>query len=193
MRALSHVYPVLSPRSIGLCLLATCLLSACSSNNNDSSDTPEVIPATSVEVEGAVSWLNDGTRDIGYSVNTIPFTVLSDSTVSIDVLSAGAYTPSMDAQIYLAADDGSIDSLDLIYTNDDGEAGSDGSTLELDPFLSVDLPAGNYVAYISGCCFSAEDALNGYHLLIDDEPAGELTPGDINGKYRVTISGDVEL
>tara|TARA_R110002049_G_scaffold27672_3_gene95147 strand:+ start:902 stop:1342 length:441 start_codon:yes stop_codon:yes gene_type:complete len=146
-----------------------------------------------VEVEGAINWLSDGTRDIGYSVNTIPFTVLSDSTVTIDVLSAGAYTPAMDAQIYLAPDDGSIESLDLTFTNDDGEAGSDGSTLELDSFLRLDLPAGNYVAYISACCFSAGDALNGYHLVVEDEPTAELTPGGVNGRYRVTLSGDVEL
>jgi hypothetical protein len=194
MRVLSHVYPLLSPYSVGTWLLAACLLSGCSSNNgDDNTNTVGDTPSTTVEVEGSVSWLNDGTRDIGYTVNAIPFTVLSDSTVTIDVLSAGAYTPAMDSQIYLAPDDGSIESLDLIYTNDDGEAGSDGSTLELDSFLRVDLAAGNYVAYISGCCFSAEDALKGYHLLVEDEPTEALTPGEINGKYRITVSGDVEL
>lgn len=194
MRVLSHVYPRLTQRSIGAWLLAVCLLSACSSNNNnDNSNTSDDTPSASAEVEGSINWLSDGTRDIGYTVNTIPFTVLSDSTVTIDVLSAGAFTPSMDAQVYLTPDDGSIESLDLIYTNDDGETGTDGSTLELDSFLRADLTAGSYVAYISACCFSAEDALNGYHLVVEDEPTVELTPGEISGRYRVTVSGDIEL
>ena len=98
-----------------------------------------------------------------------------------------------DRRLDLAPDDGSIESLDLVYTNDDGEAGSDGSTLELDSFLSVELPAGNYVVYIGACCFSAQDALNGFHRLAESAPEAELTPGDVNGRYRLTITGDVEL
>jgi hypothetical protein len=180
------------PRTIGLWLLASCLISACSSNS-DSNNPEQDARVVSLEVEQAVDWLNDGTRDVGYSIDAISFTVLSDSTVSIDVLSAGAFAPSMDAQIYLAPDDGSIESLNLIYTNDDGELGSDGSTLELDSFLSVELPAGNYVVYISACCFSAQDALNGFHRVAESAPEAELTPGAVNGRYRLTISGDVEL
>ena len=65
---------------------------------------------------------------VGYVIDEIPFTVLSRSSVIIDVLSAGAFTPALDAQIYLAADDGNIDSMDLMYMNDDGERGADGGT-----------------------------------------------------------------
>ncbi|MCB1687422.1 MAG: DVUA0089 family protein [Halioglobus sp.] len=192
MRALTHVSSLSIPRTIGLWLLASCFISACS-NNSDSNNPPQETPVTSLEVEQDIDWLNDGTRDVGFSIDAIPFTVQSDSTVSIDVLSAGAFNPAMDAQIYLAPDDGSIESLDLVYTNDDGEAGSDGSTLELDSFLSVELPAGNYVVYIGACCFSAQDALNGFHRLAESAPEAELTPGDVNGRYRLTITGDVEL
>ncbi len=194
MRARAHTFSRSFPRTLGLWLVAGCLISACS-NNSDSNmpPPPQETPVTSVEIEQAVNWLNDGSRDVGYSINTIPFKVLSDSTVSIDVLSAGAYTPALDAQIYLAPDDGSIDSLDLVYTNDDGEAGADGSTLELDSFLSVELQAGNYVVYVSACCFSAQDALDGFHRLAESAPEAELTTGAVNGAYRVTISGDVEL
>ncbi len=175
-------------RALGCCLLAACLVTACSDGNGP---RPQAAPTTSLVVEQDIDWLNNGIQDVGYGIDAIPFTVLSASTVIIDVLSAGAYTPALDAQIYLAADDGSINSMDLMYTNDDGEAGADGSTQELDSYLSVELKPGDYVVFISGCCFSAEEALAGYRLVAGNDPLSALVPGDVNGSYRVTITGQL--
>jgi len=175
-------------RALGCAFLAACCLVGCSDGNGP---RPQAQPDTSLVVEQDINWLNNGARDVGYGIDAIPFTVLAASTVIIDVLSAGAYTPALDAQIYLAPDDGTIDSMDLMYTNDDGEPGTDGSTQELDSYLSVELEPGDYVVFISGCCFSAEEALVGYRLVTGNDPLAALAPGAVNGSYRVTITGQV--
>jgi hypothetical protein len=176
-------------RNLGIGMLAVCAVTACSDSDVP---PPQGAPAsTSLVVEQDINWLNDGVRDVGYSIDAIPFTVLSQSVVTIDVLSAGAYAPALDAQIYLAVDDGSIDDTDLISTNDDGEAGADGSTLELDSYLSAELQPGDYVLFISGCCFSAEEALAGYRVVSGDDTLAGLVAGGVNGSYRVTISGQI--
>lgn len=176
-------------RNLVIGLLAACGMTACSDSDNPL--PPSAPPSTSLVVEQDINWLNDGIRDVGYSIDAIPFTVLAESTVTIDVLSAGAFRPALDTQIYLAVDDGSIDSMDLVATNDDGEAGADGSTLELDSYLSARLQPGDYVLFISGCCFSAEEALAGYRVVSGDDTLAGLVAGGVNGSYRVTISGQV--
>ena len=176
-------------RNLGIGMLAACGVTACSDSDIP---LPQSTPAmTSLVVEQDINWLNNGARDVGYSIDAIPFTVLSQSVVVIDVLSAGAYTPALDTQIYLAVDDGGIDSMDVMFVNDDGELGADGSTLELDSYLSTELPAGDYVIFISGCCFSAEDALAGYRLVTGDDALAGLVAGGVNGSYQVTITGQV--
>lgn len=173
-------------QNLGVWILAACGVVACSD-----AFPPQGASNTSLVVEQDINWLNNGTQDVGYAIDAIPFTVLSPSTVSIDVLSAGTYTPALDAQIYLAADGGGIDSMELMYTNDDGEPGTDGSTQELDSYLSVELQPGDYVVFISGCCFSADEALAGYRLVTGNAPLSALVAGDVNGIYRMTISGQV--
>lgn len=175
-------------RTIAAGFLAACLVAACSDGDNNRSQTAA---DSSVVVEQEISWLNNGERDVGYTIDAIPFTLQSDSTVTVDVLSVGAYTPALDTQVYLARDDGSLDTGDLVYTNDDGELGADGSTQELDSYLRAELQAGDYIVFVGDCCFGAEQALAGYRLVTGDDPRAELAVGNVKGGYRVTISGNV--
>ena len=172
---------------IALVLLAT-LLAACSDGDGFSGRASRVATVT---VDDQVNWLNNGVRDVGYVIDEIRFGVNSQGPVTVDVLSAGVLTPSLDPQIYLLRDDGNPDISDVLYVNDDGEPGADGSLFELDSHLQAELPPGDYLLYVSGCCYTAEDALAGYRLVSGDDPLPALAVGGVNGQYQVTITGDV--
>jgi hypothetical protein len=149
--------------------------------------------SAAIVVDDNVSWLSDGTSNVGYTIDRISFSVGSTSQVTVDLLSAGILVPSLDTSIYLAADDGDIQLVDFLYSNDDGALGSDGSVFELDSFLDVELAAGNYMLYVSGCCYSSGEALAGYRLVAGSEPFQNLVDNGVFGNYRATISGDVTL
>lgn len=166
------------------------VLAACSDGDGFSGRASRVATVT---VDDGISWLNNGVRDVGYEIRAIRFSVNSQGPVTVDVLSAGVMTPSLDAQIYLLRDDENPDIGDVLYVNDDGEPGADGSLLELDSYLQVELAPGDYLLYVSGCCYSAEDALAGYRLVTGSDSLGDLTEGGANGEYQVTITGDVGL
>jgi hypothetical protein len=191
MRALTHIPSLSFPLSIGCWLLAICFISACSNSsdsNNDNGQQP-VPPGTSLEVEQSIDWLSDGTRDIGYTVNAIPFRVLSDSTVSIDLLSAGVYTPAMDTQIYLAPDDGSIESLDLIDINDDGDALDVGENLVITP--TIDQPLGLLDDGNGGFFFSSRSADTVYHA-VDHNSDGDMLDLAEVLSYADAVFGDID-
>ena len=67
----------------------------------------------------------------------------------------------------------------------------DGSSYDLDSHLSTELEPGDYVVYISGCCFSAEEAMSGYRVVIGDAPAETLAPDAVNGRYQLMVSGQI--
>jgi hypothetical protein len=138
-------------------------------------------------VNGEIESIYDGINKIGSTVDKWSFSVLADSTVSIDVLSweadedgiatndrfpeavdlngDGVFT-FIDSFIYLFADDRDLTADDLIGFNDDSSLTfADGSLSFLDSFLEVDLFAGNYILAIG-----ASDSFGG--LLLQDAISG---------------------
>jgi len=138
-------------------------------------------------VSGEIESIFDGNNKIGSTVDTWSFSVLSDSTVAIDVLSWEAdeegretddFFPEsvdlngdgeftfIDSFIYLFADDGDLSADDFIALNNDSYSTyADGSLSFFDSFLEVDLFAGNYILAIgatdNGAGLSVEEAISG--------------------------------
>ncbi len=75
------------------------------------------------------------------------------------------------------------------------QGGGDGSISPLDPFLEIDLPAGDYLLAIGAFPLSEMDALDGVNnqgegpLTVE---GGEITPNDF-GAVRATVTGDVSV
>jgi hypothetical protein len=185
---------MIGARAIGLLKLAAILVSVglagCSDGDGFSGSGTRT---ATVVVEDDVNWLNDGADEVGYVIHEIGFSVQSAGPVTFDILSAGQLAPSLDTQIYLLADDGAPDASDVLYVNDDGAPGDDGSVTGLDSYLQVELEPGDYLLYIGGCCFTADDAIAGYRLVAGSAPLPALTVGDVNGSYQLTVTGDVLL
>ncbi|WP_299470526.1 cadherin domain-containing protein [uncultured Roseibium sp.] len=103
----------------------------------------------------------------------------------IDVLAGGYESGSLDSQIYLYRDNGGGD-FTLVAGNDDGSAGSDGSTQSYDSYLSLTgLDAGDYVVVIGGWPLSGSEALS----TASDYPGS----GSNTGPYQITITGDASV
>jgi hypothetical protein len=147
---------------------------------------------------GSVEWLeNSSNAEVGVTIDRIDFLVATDSEVIIDVASLGVLSNGMDTQIRLALDDGSIEPLDFFADNDDGPAGTDGSIYYTDSYLSfiddgtpfalTQLDAGNYSLFISGCCFTGSEALEGGKVISGTETVAQLNTGALYGNYQVTI------
>ncbi|WP_306144977.1 cadherin domain-containing protein [Roseibium sp. MMSF_3412] len=105
--------------------------------------------------------------------------------LTIDVLAAGYESGSLDSQIYLYRDNGGGD-YTLIASNDDGAAGSDGSTRSFDSYLAeTGLEAGTYMVVIGSYPLDTGEALDSG----SDYPAS----GSSTGPYQITVTGDAEI
>ena len=105
--------------------------------------------------------------------------------LTVDIYAKGFNGSSLDSDTYLFRDNGD-DTYTLIDSNDDGQAGSDGSTSLLDSYLNVSsLSAGNYILAIGEWgSLNQTNALN-----TSDYPM----MGTGGGEYQITISGDVTV
>ncbi|WP_420336897.1 DUF642 domain-containing protein [Roseibium sp.] len=105
--------------------------------------------------------------------------------LTIDVLAAGYESGSLDSQIYLYRDNGGGD-YTLVASNDDGAAGSDGSTRSFDSYLTeTGLEAGTYMVVIGSYPLDTGEALDSG----SDYPAS----GSSTGPYQITVSGDATI
>lgn len=152
------------------------------------------------------------------SVDYVPFTVTTPGTVTIDILSWEADLFSelpvdvngdgeiafFDAVIYLFHDDGTPAPGELIDANDDSTATfADGSISALDSYLSVALPAGDYILATGAFFLSLGDAISGvngdalggglYPITFTGGPLSFGTSASAvdHGDYRVTVTGGV--
>lgn len=170
-------------------------------------------------VSGEIESIFDGNNKVGSTVDTWSFSVFSDSTVAIDVLSWEAdeedretddFFPEpvdlngdgeftfIDSFIYLFADDGDLSVDDLLAFNDDSDfTYSDGSLSFYDSFLEVDLFAGNYILAIGGAGLSVEEAISGlssvtqFPAACDGDPFFcDLEESNV-GDYQISFNGDV--
>ncbi|WP_421982980.1 cadherin domain-containing protein [Roseibium sp.] len=105
--------------------------------------------------------------------------------LTIDVLAGGYESGSLDSQIYLYRDNGGGD-FTLVASNDDGAAGSDGSTSSYDSYLSqTGLEAGTYMVVIGSYPLDSGEAL--------DSGSDYPTSGSSTGPYQITVSGDATI
>lgn len=105
--------------------------------------------------------------------------------LTIDVLAAGYESGSLDSQIYLYRDNGGGD-FTLVSSNDDGAAGSDGSTQSVDSHLTQSgLEAGTYMVVIGSYPLDTGEALDSG----SDYPAS----GSSTGPYQITVTGDATI
>lgn len=102
-----------------------------------------------------------------FDIETLSFSVTSSGVTTFDVLARGFTSgPSSqglrDSMIRIARDDGSLDSSDFLFMNDDSSTslGSDGSTSLFDSFLSVNLNAGDYLFFIGAFNLEVSEILN---------------------------------
>ena len=138
--------------------------------------------------QGDLDWYTDGAgQNAGYSIDRFDFEVLSESAVTLDVLSVGAFAVPIDSEIRIAINSSPLQVVDFFAFNDDGPLGDDGSILAMDSYYSETLAVGNYSVFIGGCCFSSQDAIDGLRVITADAN----TPGELYGSYQLTLTGDI--
>jgi len=105
--------------------------------------------------------------------------------LTIDMFANGFNGSDLDSIIHLFRDDGG-GSYTLIGSNDDGSAGSDGSTSSYDSYLETsDLAAGDYIIAVGSYGTSSSEAIASG----GDDTASATT----NGAYQLTINGNATL
>ncbi|MBG6143774.1 mannose-6-phosphate isomerase-like protein (cupin superfamily) [Labrenzia sp. EL_142] len=105
--------------------------------------------------------------------------------LTVDVLASGFNGGSLDSKIFLYKDNGD-GTFTSVTSNDDGAAGSDGSTNSLDSLISrTGLEAGDYMVVIGSYPLNDSEALS----TSSDHPAS----GSTTGPYQITITGDASI
>lgn len=122
------------------------------------------------------------------------FTLTEDGTVTADILAKNVDVNSdgkvthLNAMLYLFEDDGLLDSSDIVSFN--SLYTLDKKSQPLDPYLSVELTAGNYILMIS-------DAKNSNSFSIDEAIAGFNENNQISkldyGDYQISWSDNVVI
>lgn len=152
------------------------------------------------------------------SVDYVPLTVPTAGVVTFDFLSweADVVTSTavdvngdgeiafFDSMAYLFVDDGVLDAGDLVASGDDDDddlGTGDGSISSLDTYLSVLLPAGDYLLATGAFFLSVTDATTGintnslgggsYPITYTGGPfgIGSTAPSIDHGDYRLTVTG----
>ena len=103
--------------------------------------------------------------------------------LTIDMLAGGYNGSGLDSIVYLYRDNGG-GSYTQVGSNDDGAAGSDGSTSWYDSYLSVsDLASGDYIVAVGSYGTSSSEAIS------DNDTVNAQT----TGAYQMTITGNATL
>ncbi len=103
--------------------------------------------------------------------------------LTIDLLADGYNGGGLDSIVYLYRDDGG-GSYTLIGSNDDGAAGSDGSTSYYDSYLSTSsLAEGDYIIAVGSYGTNSSEAI----------ASGDTVTADTTGPYQITITGNATL
>ena len=171
------------------------------------------VAGASSAIDGTIRNIGDGTTGLT-TVNHIYFSVRSAGTIGIDLMSwewlgdprlggglidlnrDGEFA-YVDTQVYLFADDGSLDAGDLLAGNDNmtdylGGGLSDGSLYLTDSYLAPTLGVGDYILAVGSARLSVDDAIMGVNPDSKELSSGTEQPSD-HGDYRVVFSGDVNV
>ncbi|MEM9629334.1 MAG: cadherin domain-containing protein, partial [Pseudomonadota bacterium] len=103
--------------------------------------------------------------------------------LTIDMLADGFNGSDLDSIVYLYRDNGD-GSYTQIGSNDDGAAGSDGSTSQYDSYLSVsDLASGDYIIAVGSWGTSSSEAIS----------SSDTVTANTTGAYQMTVTGSATL
>lgn len=151
-----------------------------------------IAPANAAVVTGTLR--NDYTEPTivpSGEVHFYSFTQVTSGVTSFDILSAFQYPTFADTQIFLFS--GSINAANLIASNDDDTLalGGDGSSGNVDSYLSLNLSAGQYFLGIAACCTQdVADLVDGVQYSMYLYTGSFVTPSN-SGQYQLTVSGDI--
>ena len=131
---------------------------------------------------------------VSRSVDFVRFSTMG-GTLTFDILASDLPDRLDDPMIWVFKDDGQLDPGDWLAENDDtdfaADGNGDGSLNELDSFLSVALPAGDYqLAIGSGGDFGGTDILDGLQLESSPFSSGQPAALSVALGYQLTVSGD---
>lgn len=155
------------------------------------------LPTTSpaVVINGSILENQDANGAfVSRSVDFLKFSTAGGA-LTFDILASDLPSGLDDSMIWLFRDDGHLDLGDWVAENDDTDfavdGNSDGSLNELDSFLSVALPAGNYqLAIGSGGDPGGVDMVDGLQLESSTFSSGQPVASSVALNYQLTISGD---
>lgn len=123
----------------------------------------QLIAAAALTISASTSHANLISTDVALaasnllgSVQQIGFSVTTSGQFSVEALGAPSLGSgyNSDPQLFLFSDDGSLDSGDLLGTNDDGGLG-------FESLLSIFLNTGSYIASVSEFSFNVNQAVSG--------------------------------
>nr|WP_237476325.1 DVUA0089 family protein [Vibrio eleionomae] len=143
----------------------------------------------------------------GTTIDYWYFYLDSDETITINLLTY-SNTPTgdhnnyssstgLDTVISLYSNDGSLDLSDYIAYNDDSgsdAASSDGSTTDLDSYLTITLSAGEYVLLVSDYDYNGDGySLDAYDIASSINFGDQLETNEGYASYQITWSDNVYL
>lgn len=131
---------------------------------------------------------------VSRSVDFLNFST-AGGTLTFDILASDLADGLDDSMIWLFKDDGHLDLSDWLAENDDTDfsidGNGDGSSNELDSFLSMALSAGHYLLAIgSGGDFGGADMIDGLQLESSAFSSGQPVAASLALNYQLTVSGD---
>lgn len=145
-------------------------------------------PASAAVVSGTLS--NTFTNGPG-TIDFWSFTQVGAGTTSFDILSWSAYPSFADIEIWLF--NGAVGTANLVGKNDDSSSTiGDGSTSNLDAYLTLTLAAGNYVLAVATCCTNVSDIVDGTQAQTYFYANSQQGLVDARtAQYQLTVNGDV--
>jgi len=177
-------------KTVSMCLFGGALLGAGLSN-----------PATADitindEIDVLVSFVGNDYGSYAYNygaleIDSFDFTVLSDSYVTLDVLTWQVFDTYFDSKLYLFNNDGNP----LSYANyvdanvEYVGVDTNGSVNSIDSFLNIFLTAGDYTVSVGAFNYGVADAEAGFSSSGVVFGIGGFIPQ--SGEYQLDIIGDV--
>lgn len=147
-----------------------------------------------VVIDGSLLEYQDANGDFASrTVDFVPFHT-AGGVLSFDILASGQPGGLDDPMLWIFNDDGHLDPEDWVAENDDTDfaldGNGDGSASELDPLLSLALPAGGYLLAIgSGGDVGGADVVDGLQWEAAGFGSGLPAASSLALGYQLIVSG----
>lgn len=131
---------------------------------------------------------------VSRSVDFLKFNT-AGGVLTFDILASGRPNGLDDSMVWVFKDDGRLDPSDWVAENDDTDfvvdGNGDGSSSELDSFLSIALSPGNYqLAIGSGGDSGGADMIDGLQFESLASSSGQPVASSLPLSYQLTVGGD---